>query len=106
MSLKLSQNAAICSENTPISEKHILFVLNEKAENNHPFAEVLNHKLKRSQGEFKDLNKSPVICELPNGSMASFVILGETLSMFQKHTLLRKAVKPLLDEKPEALAIC
>jgi leucyl aminopeptidase len=106
MSLKLSQNAAICSENMLTSEKHILFVLNEKAENSHAFTDILNNKLKRSHGKFKDLNKSPVSCELPNGNMGSFVILGETLSMFQKHTLLRKAVKPLLDEKPEALAIC
>ncbi len=106
MSLKLSQNTAIYSENMLISEKHILFALNEKVENNHPFAEILSNKLMRSQGKFKELNKSPVTCELPNGSMGSFVILDETLTMFQKHSLLRKAVKPLLDEKPEALAIC
>lgn len=106
MSLKLLQNAAISSENMLTSEKHILFVLAEKRENSYPFAEILNNKLKRSTSEFKDLNKSPVSCELPNGGMASFVVLGETLSMFQKHTLLRKAIKPLLDEKPQALAIC
>jgi hypothetical protein len=32
MSLKLTQHAAIGSEDTLSSEKHILFVLNEKAE--------------------------------------------------------------------------
>ena len=36
MSLKLSQNTAIYSENMLISEKHILFALNEKLENNNP----------------------------------------------------------------------
>ena len=33
-------------------------------------------------------------------------MLSEKLTMFQRHTLLRKAVKPLLHEQPEALAIC
>ncbi len=106
MSLKLSQNASISSEKMLTSDKHILFVLTESNENNHPFAELLNNKLKRCKTEFKDLNKSPVSCELPNTGVASFVVLGEKLSIFQKHTLLRKATIPLLDESPEALTIC
>jgi leucyl aminopeptidase len=106
MALKLSQYADIFDEKMLISEKHILFVLDEKSENKHPFADILNNKLRRGQAEFKNLNKSPVSCELPSGAMASFVILGKALSMFQKHSLLRKAVKPLIDEKPETLAIC
>jgi leucyl aminopeptidase len=44
--------------------------------------------------------------ELPNGGVASFVILGEKLNTFQRHTLLRKAVKPLLEEQPESITIC
>ena len=106
MSLKLTQNADIGSEKTLSSEKHILFVLSEKAEKNIPFAKILENKLKRSKCEFKDLNKTPVAVELPNGGLASFVMLAEKLSMFQKHTLLRKALKLLLDEQPEGLAIC
>ena len=109
MSLKLVQNPAICSEKSLSSEKHIFFVLDEKAEKSKkdlPFFEILQNKLKRSKGEFKDLNKMPACVELPNGGLASFVILAEKLSMFQKHTLLRKAVKPLLDEQPDSLAIC
>jgi len=43
--------------------------------------------------------------DLPNGGLASFVILNQKLSVFQKHSLLRKAVKPLLDENPESLTI-
>ncbi len=106
MSLKLSQNAAICSEKSLTTENHILFVLDEAAENKHAFTDVLAAKLKRSQAKFKDLNKTPVTTDLPNGGLASFVVLAANLSMFQKHTLLRKAVKPLLDEQPENLAIC
>ena len=92
MSLKLSQYAEIGSEKLLSSEKHILFVLCETAQSAPIFAEVLQNKLSRSNAEFKDLNKSPVSVDLPNGGLASYVILAEKLSMFQKHTLLRKAV--------------
>ena len=106
MSLKLTQHAAIGSEKTLSSEKHILFVLDGCAERNFPFAKILERKLERTGSEYKDLNKTPIIIELPEGGVASFVVLAEKLSIFQKHTLLRKAVKPLLDERPEALTIC
>ncbi len=106
MSLKLTQYAAIGSKKSLSSEKHVLIVLGEKTEKHLPFVNVLEIKLKRSKKEFKDLVKSPMTVELPNGGLASFVILAEKLNVFQKHTLLRKAVKPLLDEQPEALAIC
>ncbi len=106
MSLKLAQFSEIGSENTLFSEKHILFVLSEKEENNLPFAEVLQARLKRSNAEFKDLHKTPITVDLPNGGVASFVILGEQLNIFQRHSLLRKAVKLLLGEQPESIAIC
>ena len=106
MSLKLTQYAAISTEKSLSSEKHILFVLSEKSKEAVLFAETLENKLKRSKCEFKDLNKKPITVELPNGGLASFVMLAEKLTMFQKHTLLRTAVKPLLDEQPESVAIC
>ena len=106
MSLNLSQFSELGSENTLTLEKHILFVLSEKMKNNIPYAEMLQSKLKRTNSEFKDLNKTPVSLDLPNGGVASFVVLVGQLNMFQRHTLLRKAVSPLLAEHPTALAIC
>jgi leucyl aminopeptidase len=106
MSLKLSQNAAIGDEKSLSSHKHTLFVVAESYKAALPFQTNLDVKLKRSQSEFKDCAKTPLLVELPNGSVASVVILGDKLSMFQQHTLLRKAVKPLLDETPESLAVC
>jgi len=105
MSVKLSQFAAISDEKALSSHKHSLFVLDEASENKHVLSDVLQSKLKRSQAEYKSLNKTPVTLDLPNGGMASFVVLTEKLTVFQKHTLLRKAIKPLLDENPESLAI-
>ncbi len=106
MSVKLSQFTAIGSEKTLSSENHILFILNEKEDQNLPFAETLHAKLKRTNGEYKDLGKTPMSVDLANGGIASFVVLAEKLNMFQRHTLLRKASKLLLDEQPENIAIC
>ena len=106
MTLKLTQYADISTEKSLSSAKHLLVVLSEVAENDLPFANNLENKFKRSKSEYKDLNKSPMTVELPNGGIASFVILASKLSMFQKHTLLRKAVKPLLDEQADSVAIC
>ena len=106
MMIKLLQNA----ENTTISlltsAKHHLFVLTENTEKELPFGEFLQAKLNRTQGEFKDLAKMPMTVDLPDGSVASYVVLGAKLNLFQQHTLLRKALKPLLDEKPESISIC
>ncbi len=106
MSLKLSQNAAIGDEKSLSSHKHTLFVVAESYKAALPFQTNLDVKLKRSQSEFKDCAKTPLLVELPNGGVASVVILSDKLSMFQKHTLLRKAVKPLLEETPSSMAIC
>lgn len=106
MSVKLSQFAVISDEITLSSQKHTLFVLSDLHESAPIFNELLQNKLKRSGVDYKSLNKTPVTLDLPNGGLASFVILASKLTMFQKHTLLRKAVMPLLDENPEILAIC
>lgn len=106
MSIKLSQYAANGSENTLSSQKHILFVLSEIDESDLPFKDALDAKLKRTNSEYKDLNKTPMALDLPNGGIASFVILNDKLNMFQRHTLLRKAINPILDEQPEHVAIC
>lgn len=106
MSLKLAQFTDIGSEKTLSSENHLLFILTENEAHDFPFAETLHTKLKRTNGEYKDLAKTPMSIDLANGGIASFVVLAEKLNMFQRHTLLRKASKPLLDEQPENIAIC
>jgi leucyl aminopeptidase len=47
-----------------------------------------------------------VSVDLANGGLASFIILSDTLSIFQRHTLLRKASKQILEEQPEKIALC
>jgi leucyl aminopeptidase len=106
MPVKLIQNAEICSEKTLSSEKHILFIMSEEVPTNLPFVDNLQAKLNRMGSEYHDLNKTPVAVDLPNNSLACFVLLKENLSFFQRHSLLRKAIKPLLDEHATELAIC
>lgn len=106
MAVKLAQYAGISIEKLLNSAKHILFVLAENAEEQHIFSEVLQTKLKRTNSEYKDLNKTPLTVDLADGGVVSFIALNNKLNMFQRHALLRKAVKPLLDEQPDSLAIC
>lgn len=105
MSIKLVQNANNSNENTLKSYQHALFILDENEDINTPFAHVLATKLNRIRKKYQDLKKSPVTIDLPNGGLASFVILSACLSPFQRHTLLRKAIKPILEEHPEKIAL-
>lgn len=106
MSIKLHQNAANADEISLNKHQHILFVLPETVEKNIPYEHILKTKLKRIKSEYKELGSSPVTIDLPAGGLASFVVLGNELNIFQRHTLLRKAAKPLLDEKPDNIALC
>lgn len=106
MSLKLSQFSENGSELSLISEKSILFVLSEKEESALPYLKLLQSKLKRTHSNIKDLRKTSVTLELSNGGIASYVVLEDKLTTFQRHTLLRKAAEPLLKEQPSDLAIC
>ena len=106
MSINLTQNPLQANEKLLSEAKHILFVLNESEPDDLPYKSTLYAKLARTQAEYKDLAKSPVSIELPSDGVASFVVLNDQLTMFQKHTLLRKAAKCLLDEKPDSVSIC
>jgi len=106
MSIKLSQNAANADENALNDYQHVLFLLSENENEITPFTLSLRTKLNRTKKEYKDLGKSPITVDLPNGGLASYVVLNENLSPFQLHTLLRKATKQIQEEQPEKVAIC
>ena len=106
MSIKLTQNAANATENALNDYQHVLLVLPENEDKSLPFSQVLFTKLNRIKKEYKDLAKSPVTADLPDGGLASFIILNENLTPFQRHTLLRKAVKQIIEEQPEKIALC
>ncbi len=105
MSVTLKQNLANADENSLAAQTHLLFVLPEERPEGLPFSAALDAKLKRLSKKYADLSKSPVLVDLPNGAVASWLVLESGLSAFKRQTLLRKAIKPLLDENPEVLAI-
>jgi leucyl aminopeptidase len=51
------------------------------------------------------LSKEPVTIEIQDGRLLSFVVLDQKMNTFQRHTLIRKALKPLIAENPETLNI-
>lgn len=106
MSIKLLQNAANADENSLKNHQHILFVLPESKSESIPFEQILNTKLLRTKSEYKDLGLNPVTIDLPAGGLGSFIVLKDSLNTFQRHTLLRKAARPLLEEKPESITLC
>ena len=105
MILKLIQNASNLDESAAKSIQHVVFVLPENEPTSLPYAQFFKSKLHRSKKSYQDLAKSPVTLDLPTGGLASFVILNRKLTSFQRHQLLRKAAKPILDEQPAEIAI-
>jgi leucyl aminopeptidase len=51
------------------------------------------------------LAKAPLVLELPGGCLSAWLRLDEKLDVFAWHSLLRKAMQTLLDERPAALAV-
>lgn len=105
MSVSLKQNLMIADEKSLVSSTHLLFVLPLARPKNLPFSEALDAKLKRTGKKYSDLLKTSLMADLPNGAVASWIVLDHHLSTFKRHTLLRKAVKPLLDENPSLITI-
>ena len=52
-----------------------------------------------------ELGKQPLLLELPGGCVSAWVRLDGQAPAYAWHDLLRRAMKPLLDEHPAALAI-
>lgn len=109
MAIQLKQFSTLADEKSLATATHILFVLPVIQPDDLPFASMLASRLERSHSKYTDLAKTAVTADISSGTtrstMVSWVVLGEDQNTFQRHTSLRKALKPLLDEHPEDLAI-
>jgi len=105
MSAQLKQSPEIATEKTLAQASHVLFVLPTDRPEQLPYATALEAKLKRNRAKYAELGKKPLAADLPGGGAAAWVVLDGKLDAFERHTLLRKALKPLLDEQPQDLAI-
>ncbi len=61
--------------------------------------------LKRKAMKPKELTKTPLAIDLPDGRRLALLMADKNLSRFERLTRLRKAMMLLLDETPKALAI-
>lgn len=105
MAISLKQQLNLADEKALAAYQHILIVLPLKKMEKMPFADALNAKLKRINKKHEELSKGPLSLELSGGAHISFVALDAKLPAFKRQTLLRKAIKSLLDEAPQTLAI-
>ena len=104
MAIKIVQNRGIATEKN-ITGSHLLLVLDDVAAKAFPYLKELNQKLKRTHKKMANLAKEPVTIEIENGRVLSFVVLDKKFNTFQRHTLIRKALQPLIAENPEVLSI-
>jgi leucyl aminopeptidase len=104
MAIKIVQKRNLATEKN-IKGNHHLFMLNDATLKTFPFIKELDKKLKRTHKKIVSLAKEPVTIETQDGHLLSFVILDNKINTFQRHTLIRKAIKPLIAENPESLVL-
>ena len=109
MLAKLEQYAALLSANELKRAKHVLIVLPKaqslEALRGVPGIEALSSSLSRRKKKLEELAKSSLATDLPQGALATWVMVDPSLSMFEQQTVMRKAIQLALAEKPDELAI-
>jgi leucyl aminopeptidase len=104
MTIQIVQKRSVATEKN-IKGAHFLCVLSDATSKTFPFIKELDRKLKRTHKKMSSLTKEPVTIEVQDGRLLSFVVLDKKNNTFQRHTLIRKALKPLIAENPEVLNI-
>ena len=70
-----------------------------------PALERLRAALRRRDMKAEELAKTPVTVNLAGGGLASFVMLDGGKSAFDRQSLLRRAMAPLMEEQPRELVL-
>ena len=109
MLAKLAQHAAPLDATSLERASHALLVLpfsrKLDALRGVPGLDGLRAALKRRNLKAEDLAKSPVAVGLAGGGLASFVMLDGGKSAFERQSVLRKALAPLMEEQPQELLL-
>ncbi len=104
MLAKLEQTAAAISAAALERATHVLLVLPKgrdlDAVPRGPLRDALAAALKRRGKKAEDLAKAPAGVDLAHGALATAVMLDAGKSMFEQHTVMRKALQLLLTEGP------
>ncbi|MBK6632080.1 MAG: leucyl aminopeptidase family protein [Betaproteobacteria bacterium] len=70
-----------------------------------PSLDRLRAALKRRDMQAEELAKTPVTVNLPEGGLCSFVMLDGGKSAFERQSVLRRAMAPLMEEQPRELVL-
>ncbi|MDP2155212.1 MAG: leucyl aminopeptidase family protein, partial [Sulfuricella sp.] len=105
--IKIVQNPSPVSDNALAKASHVLFVMpkTKSLAATMPGAETLRARLARRQMKLEELAKTPLNGDLEPGTLAVWVMLDARQTAFERHTLMRKALQPLLDEHPKEVTI-
>ncbi len=83
---------------------HSIFIIDEK-QKKFPLQNILQNKLKRIGKKINDLKKTPIVTELEDGGIVCWVMASDNINLFQCHTLLRKSLAFITNEKPISISI-
>jgi|TARA_B110000037_G_scaffold1425_1_gene1625 leucyl aminopeptidase len=83
---------------------HSIFIIDEK-QKKFPLQNILQNKLKRIGKKINDLKKTPIVTELPDGGVVCWAMASDDINLFQCHTLLRKSLAFIANEKPISISI-
>jgi leucyl aminopeptidase len=105
----LEQHPGPISDTALAKSSHVLFLLPKVASVREvkalPAGDVLAAVLERRRLKASDLPDTPVVATLRKKTLACWASVDATKSVFEQQTLVRRAMQPLLDEKPESLSI-
>ncbi|HUX32198.1 MAG TPA: leucyl aminopeptidase family protein, partial [Thiobacillus sp.] len=105
--IKIVQNPSPVTEAALAKVSHVLFVLpkTKNLADGLPGIEALRARLARRRMKPEELAKTPLSGDLEPGGLAVWVMLDDAQTPFERHTLIRKALQPLLAEHPREVAI-
>ena len=104
MKIAMERNSLNLNEKQIKETSHHLVVLAEGVKN-YPFETILLAKLKRTNKKIDSLQKAPLVTELDNGSLISWLMMKADMNTFQRHTHLRKGFMQLAKENPKMVSI-
>ena len=108
MLASLRQTLALPTARALSRHSHVLFVLQTLAQiDSLPMLRApLESTCKRRRMKHDTLAKTPITFNLDGGALASVVVVDGGKTAFERLTVLRAAISPLLEEEPDEVALC
>jgi leucyl aminopeptidase len=109
MLAKLEQHAQPLRTGDAARHRHLVMVLPKSDDLMRyarvPHIDALERVLARRKKKAADVASGPITTDLPDGGLASWIMIDEAKSAFDQQTALRKAMQAVLGEHPRELAL-